>query len=81
MNRWLPFDHLGALPIKYAYAYFIGKRFLGPMRVAEQVRALHEPPPDEHRTPNIQHRTSKGACASRWVFGVRCWMFDVRVPS
>ena len=38
-------------------------------------------PPDEHRTPNIEHRTSKGACASRWVFGVRCWMFGVRPPS
>jgi hypothetical protein len=32
----------------------------------------------EHRTPNIEHRTSKGACASSLAFGVRRSMLDVR---
>ena len=37
--------------------------------------------PDEHRTPNVEHRTSKGACASSLAFGVRRSVLDVRCSS
>ena len=38
MNRGLSFDYLGALAIEYAYAYFIAKQFMGPMRVRSRSR-------------------------------------------
>ena len=54
-------------------------RFMFTEQFKKEQGASHEPPPrDEHRTPNIEHRTSKGACASSLAFGVRRSVFGVR---
>jgi hypothetical protein len=46
--------------------------FRAPIRAQGGERAFHEP--FQSRTPNTEHRTSKGSLA----FGVGCSMFDVR---
>jgi len=54
------------------------QRFMALLGVPEQVEPSPEPDPDEHRTSNVEHRTSKGACASSLAFGVGCSVLGVR---